>query len=173
MLNKKTLFNGVYALALFGAITSCFGILNELLNLIQLYDKAIDNLLDRFKMKYFLTPFVYHLVAFIICTATVVVLILYLTNVLKEKHVWIPNVCIIITCVTMFVLSLTFIYQVQYLSKYRYYYLEPFDYTTLYAFRSLAMSYIASVGTILFCNIAQSIVKKRSVENNTEQETQE
>ena len=169
MLNKKTLFNAVYALALFGAITSCIGILNELLNLAQLYDKGITNLLAHYEVEDFLIPFIYHLLAFILCTFTVIILILYVTNILKEKQVWIPNACIIITCVIIFALSWTFIYQVQNeAAKQEYYKVAAFDYTTLYTFRSIVMSYIASAGTILFCNITQSIAKKRDIENHIE-----
>ena len=175
MLNKRTLFSGVYALALFGAITSCIGILNELLNLVQLYDKGITNLLvNYYEKEDFLIPFVYHLVAFVLCFFTVMVLIMYVTNILKEKHVWIPNVCIIITCVTVFALSWTLIYQVQQLNyKGDHYYVGSFDYTTLYAFRSVVLSYIASTVTILFCNIIQCRSKKRALQNHTDEETQE
>lgn len=42
-LNKKSLFNFVYAIALVGAVISCFGILNELLNVVQLYNVEINN----------------------------------------------------------------------------------------------------------------------------------
>ncbi len=173
MLDKKTLFNGVYALALFGAITSCIGILNEFLNIVQLYDKRIENLLSRYNEKDFLIPFIYLLVTFILCAFTVTVLILYLTNVLKGKTVWLPNVCIIVTCVIIFVLSLTFIHQVKYIVHLSpYYSIGSFDYTTLYSFRSLVMSYIASTVTILFCNIIQSVAKKRGIEAHTYKETQ-
>lgn len=172
MLNKKTLFNGVYALALFGAITSCIGILNELLNLVQLYDKGISNLIAHYEKKDFLIPFVYHLVVFILCAFTVVMLILYVTSILKEKHVLLLNVCIIITCVIIFALSCTLVYQVQYeVYKRDYYNVSAFDYTTLYTFRSIVMSYIASVGTILFCNITEDIAKKRGVENHIDKGT--
>ena len=43
MLNKKSLFNFVYAIALVGAVISCFDILNELLNVVQLYNVEINN----------------------------------------------------------------------------------------------------------------------------------
>lgn len=171
MLNKNTSFSGVYAIALFAAITSCIGILNELLNLVQLCDKEILNLLRH--QEDLLIPLVYLLVAFVLCLFTVIVLIMYVTNILKEKHVWIPNVCIIITCVVIFVLSWTLIYQVQYLSHNSdYYIVGSFNYTTLYAFRSAVMSYIASTVTILFCNIIQSIAKRKGAKNRTDGETQ-
>ena len=168
MLNKKTLFNGVYALALFGAITSCIGILNELLNLLQLYDRTVINLLNTYGGDDFWIPVIYQLVTFVLCCFTVIVLILYITNILKEKHIWIPNMCIIITCVIIFVLSFTLIYQVENAN----YVLKSFHYTTVYAFRTVVLSYIVSVGTVLFCNITESISKKRGIENHTEKETQ-
>ena len=83
MLNKNTLFSGVYAIALFAAIMSCIGILNELLNLVQLCDKEILNLLRH--QEDLLIPLVYLLVAFVLCLFTVIVLIMYVTNILKEK----------------------------------------------------------------------------------------
>ncbi len=173
MLNKKAVFNIVYAVALFGAITSCIGILNELLNLAQVCNKGIDNLIAEYTREKFLIPFRYHLVAFSLCAFTVLVLFLYITNVLKEKHVWIPNVCIIITCVIIFVLSWTLIYKVQYKDSYQeFYHIGSFNYTTLYAFRSMIMSYIASVVTVLFCNIVQSIWKKRDTKHHTDREPQ-
>ena len=87
MLNKKTLFNGVYAVALFSAISTCFGIFNELLNIMQLYDKEIVNLLNSYKNEDFFIPFFYFLLTFIVCAATVVILILSLqTSWMKNTH---------------------------------------------------------------------------------------
>ena len=174
MLNKKTLFNTVYSIALFGAITSCIGILNELLNLIQLYNKGISSLIGQYSWESLSIPFVYHLVAFILCTFTVIMIILHVTNILKEKHDRILNACIITTCVIIFALSLTFIYQLQYEAEYsKRYMLSTFDYTTLYTFRSVVMSYIASVGTILFCNIIECRSKKKGLQAPTDEEAQE
>ena len=165
MLNKKTLFNGVYALALFGAITSCIGILNEFLNLVQFWTKGVANLKPYFTKESLWIPFVYHLLAFILCAFTVIILVLSVTNRLKGKYARLPNACIIITCVIIFALSWTLVYPFQYESREGLYSVRPFDYTTLYTFRSLVMSYIASVGTILFCNITQSIAKKKGIES--------
>ena len=174
MLNKKTLFNGVYAVALFSAISTCFGIFNELLNIMQLYDKEIVNLLNSYKNEDFFIPFFYFLLTFIVCAATVVILILSLTNKLDEKYAQLPNVSIIASCAVTFILACTFIYLIQRYSAYDDYYLiRSFDYTTLYAFRSLVMSYIASVGTILLCNIIQSKTENKVIANPADEETQE
>ena len=54
----------------------------------------------------------------------VTVLILYLMNVLEEKYAWILNICIIITCVIIFVLSWTLIYQVKHKAYNQNYYIE-------------------------------------------------
>lgn len=174
MLNKKTLFNGVYAVALFSAISTCFGIFNELLNIMQLYDKEIVNLLNSYKNEDFFIPFFYFLLTFIVCAATVVILILSLTNKLDEKYARLPNVSIIASCAVTFILACTFIYLIQRYSAFAdYYFIRSFDYTTLYTFRSLVMSYIASVGTILLCNIIQSKTENKVIANPADEETQE
>ena len=169
MLNKKTLFNGVYALGLFGAFTSCFGILNELLNLAQLYGKGVGDLLGKYAEKEFWIPLVYYFVTFMLCALTVTLLIFYLVGVLKQKDVWILNLCIIVACVVIFVMSLLLVYFLQDFNSYsELYRLSYYDYLTVYSFRSGAMSFIASAVVILFCNLIQARSQTKSEKNSTD-----
>ena len=159
MINKKTLFNIVYAIAIFSAFTSCVGILNEFLNHTQLYGKSVTNLIT-YTGRNFWIPFIFYFIAFALCALTVTVIVFYLVGILKDKDRWMVNGCIILTCTIIFVLSLVLFLPLQSLSShYDKYTLSYYDYMTIYAFRSGVMSFIASSLVILFCNILQSKVK--------------
>ena len=150
MLNKKTLFNGVYALALFGAITSCIGILNEFLNLAQLYDVYVIDAYE-FVRRYFWVPFFFYLITFVICTFAVTLQILFVLGKHERNRIFSLNISIIASCAIVFLLSLIFVY----ILRGDNHSLEYFEYLINYTFRSGVMSFIASMGVILICNIIE------------------
>ena len=150
MLNKKTLFNGVYALALFGAITSCIGILNEFLNLAQLYDVYVIDAYD-FVGEYFWVPFFFYLITFVICTFAVTLQILFVLGKHERNRIFSLNISIIASCAIVFLLSLIFVY----ILRGDNHSLKYFKYLINYTFRSGVMSFIASMGVILICNIIE------------------
>ena len=148
MLNKKTLCHIVYAIALVGAITSCFGILNELLNLVPFYDLSIKNTYS-FKAEDFWIPFYFYLIAFVICAFAVTMIVLYISGILKHDRLGLLNCCIIASCAILLVLPFVFVY-VLFNDRAS---LEYFQYLMSYTLRSGIMSFISSTGIILFCNL--------------------
>ena len=150
MLNKKSLFNIVYAIALIGAVMACIGILNEFLNVAQLYEMDIVNTYT-FTEKEFWIPFLYYFFAFVISAFAVAMVILHILNVQKERRI--VNISIIAACGTLFVMSIVLVYFLrsysEYYAEYRLWY---YDYLIVYSFRSGVLSFIANMGIILFCN---------------------
>ena len=73
MLNKKSLFHFVYAIALVGAIMACIGILNEFLSIAQLYGITVEDALS-FKKESYFEPFFFYLLAFLISAGAVTVI---------------------------------------------------------------------------------------------------
>ena len=67
MLNKKTVFNIVYGLALVGVISGCFGMLNEYLNVAQISGRAISNVIGKYENW---AALAYPRTAFIVCAET-------------------------------------------------------------------------------------------------------
>lgn len=155
MLNKKSIFNIVYAIALFGAFTSCVGILNELLNFGQLFGSEVNDMYE-FTSKSFWIPFVYYFISFIISAVTITFLILHLINKFNCKYL---NSLIIISCLILFILSLTLIY----LFLDGWYLMQYYEYLIVYTLRSGIMSFIANMIVIVLCN---SIDKKSKIKSS-------
>ena len=166
MLNKKTVFNIVYGLALVGVISGCFGMLNEYLNVAQISGRAISNVIGKYENW---AALAYPRTAFIVCAVTTVVLLLCIPAVSKGKLVWIPNLCILIACVVVLILSLRLIGR---LEINRYGAIHNFDYTIIYAFRSVALSYVASAVTLFVCNIIHAKTQKRETANQVIEQEQ-
>ena len=154
MLNKKSIFNFIYAFALFGAFTSCIGILNELLNISQLFGNEVNDLYEFFG-KSFWIPFAYYLVAFIVSAITTTFLILNLVNKFNPNNI---NTLIITACIILFALSLTLIY----LFLKGSYFIQYYDYLVTYTFRSGVMSFIANMAVIILCNYINKKAKTES-----------
>ena len=76
MLNKKQFFNIVYAIALVGAITACFAILNEFLQVLQLNGVVVENLIS-YKKRDFWIPFLYYLTTFVLGAAAVILILFH------------------------------------------------------------------------------------------------
>lgn len=168
MLNKKTLFNVVYAIAFFSMITSCFGILNELLNLVDLYDKRVYSLVTRYDGEEFSTIFTYFLISFCLCALTTIVLLVCMKSIAKGNLIWVPNLFIAITCIAILILSLTLFFQLGSVDN-NTVSISSFEYTLIYAFRSIVLSYIASAMTLFVCNIIHWRSIKKLSESHEEE----
>lgn len=168
MLNKKTVFNIVYGLALVGVISACFGMLNEFLNVAQISGRVITNV-----GTYESWPaLAYPRTAFIVCALATVVLLLCIPAVSKGKLVWIPNLCILIACVVVLILSLRLIGRLERFNLYGTPVIDNFNYTIIYAFRSVALSYVASAVTLFVCNIIHAKTQKRETANQVIEQEQ-
>jgi uncharacterized membrane protein len=167
MLNKKSLFNIVYAIALIGAVSACVGFLSEFLNVAQLHGMNVTGTYT-FEGKGFWIPLLYYFFAFVICTFATTMVILHILNVLKDRSM--VNISIIVACGIVFLMSLVLIYFIRYYNdRYQYYYLSYYRYLINYTFRSGALSFIANMGIILFCNIIDSKIQANLIktqENN-------
>ena len=152
MLNKKNLFNLVYAIALVGAIMSCVGILSELLNVLQLRGVLVQNTVNM-KEETFMEPFLFYLIAFLVSAVAVAFLLLYMLGKINKTAV---NSVLAAACAIMLVLSFVFIVVIREpsSSKKDYLYLiQYFDYMVYYTFRSGVMSFVANAGILLGCHL--------------------
>lgn len=155
MLNKKTIFNFVYAMALVGAVLSCVGILNEFLNIAQLKGFHIRNDVATLTGDDYYKPFFFYLVAFIVSALALTLLLLRLFAGQKSFHVA-ANLLALAACIVLIVLSFVFLAdEFQQLSPgYGYdYWISYFDYLIYYTFRTGIMSFVANAGVILVCNL--------------------
>ena len=156
MLDKKSLFNFVYAIALVGAVMSCIGILNEFLNISQLYKITITSMITMKGESYFV-PFFFYLVAFIISAFAVTLVIFRLlgNSKLNKANV---NAVLFVACIILLLMSFVFIL---FLRKYsKFYYLPYSKYLFYYTFRTGVMSFVANMGVILVCNLVDEKNKK-------------
>ena len=141
MLNKKTLFNMVYAVALVGAAMTCIGFLNEFFTVEQLYNVGVNNL-TTFRGETFWAPFWFYLLSFLVSTAAVVLLILRIVGILKCKP-WIVNLCLGIACLILLILSFTFIFSRRYYSDYsEKWLLNYYSYMNYYTLRTGVMQFV-------------------------------
>ena len=164
MLNKKSLFNLVYAIALVGAIMACVGILNELLNVLQLRGVLVQNTVNM-KEETFMEPFLFYLIAFLVSAVAVAFLLLYMLGKINKIAV---NSVLAAACAVMLVLSFVFIVVIREpsSSKKDYLYLiQYFDYMVYYTFRSGVMSFVANVGILLVCNLLDGKCKKEQADD--------
>ncbi len=161
MLNKKQIFNIVYAIALVGAITACFGILNEFLQVSQLYGSGVSNF-AKFWGKTFWTPCWFYLSAFIVGGASVVLVVWRLLFSSKLN----PNVFLMIAMSLLFVMTMVqvFIFRDLYGEVF---WLSYDEYFYIYTFRSAAMSLILHLGLILGCNIINEKYCKKAAAEQT------
>lgn len=165
MLNKKSLFNIVYAIAMIGAAMACIGMLNEFLNVAQLHDIYVVNA-HTFNEEDYWIPLLYYFFAFVISAFAVTMVILHILNVLKERRI--VNISIIAACGTLFLMSFVLVYLLRYGGgNYYEYILQYYDYLIIYSLRSGVLSFIANMGIILFCNRIDDKSKTLPVEEQT------
>jgi uncharacterized membrane protein len=166
MLDKKSLFNIVYAIALIGAAMACIGMLNEFLNVAQLHDIYVKNTYT-FTEKEFWIPFLYYFFAFVISAFAVTMVILHILNVLKERRK--VSISIIAACGTLFLMSIILVYFLRSVSDSNYYEyrLSYYGYLIVYSLRSGVLSFIANMGIILFCNRIDDKSKTSLAEEQT------
>lgn len=164
MLNKKSLFNIVYAIALIGAVMACIGMLNEFLNVAQLYDVYVVNT-HTFSEEDYWIPFLYYFFAFVISAFAVTMVILHILNVLKERRI--VSISIIAACGILFLMSCVLVYLLRYDVGYHEYFLQYYDYLIVYSLRSGVLSFIANMGILWFCNRIDDKSKTLPVEEQT------
>ena len=160
MLNKKSLFHFVYAIALVGAIMACIGILNEFLSIAQLHGVAINNTITLKKESYF-EPFFFYLLAFLVSAGAVAVLLLHLFEIVKLDRKTV-NIILLSACGVLLVMSFVFLYFLGYHYKWTDYFsketgesyrIEYFNYIIYYTFRTAVMSFLANMGVVLACHL--------------------
>ena len=171
MLNKKSILNFVYAIALVGAIISCVGILSELLNIAQLYRVQVynENTMSS-ELPYYAYSFLFYIVAFLISASAVALMILNLLKegILSKKAV---NIGICAACAVLFIMSFVIFYVLRYKPGEGFYYthitasIASMNYVTYYSFRTCIMSFIANAGIVVACNILNEKCKKNDAES--------
>lgn len=168
MLNKKTVFNFVYAIGIIGLITTCIGFLNEIMGLVQLMcGIVVENLWYTGWRETVI--FCFYLVTFFISAFVATVVILKRFGTLKWKK---ANLICIICCAVMLVLSLALIYLLKRQPSVYSYNLIYRYYTFYYTLRTGAMSFIAYFGIVLGCDIIEKRCNKKQAEeqkDNTEE----
>lgn len=172
MLNKKTLFNVAYAIGLVGAFMTCVGFLNEFLSVAQLYGVGVVNLMT-FKGDKFWASFWFYLLSFLVATATVMLLTLRLTNILKcDPRV--VNLCAVAACVILLILSYTFPFTVRYYMEYSEKWgMGYYAYMNYYTLRTGVMQFIGNMAIILVCHLIEWRAGKTPAVQATEETTDE
>lgn len=160
MINKKTVFQIVYAVALVGTVLSCIGILNELLNIAQLYDHYISSV-GYIRKKDFFVPFAFYLAAFVISAFAALLLVLRTCGAIKRCKKTV-SVLVLAACAVLIALSVVFIFvireEVVYSSAKGE--LEYFNYMHYYALRTVVMSFVANAGIVWVCDLVDGKRKK-------------
>ena len=163
MLNKKRIVDLVYAVSLLGLITSCFGVLNELFQILQINGILITNTYT-LKGKYFWITFAFHLVLLLIGLFFSSILVMRLCcpdklPVILRRDLWLA-VGVLVLIVLPFVYGLLirsyrqpYYYDEYGQSKGGYHYFAYFEYLLLYTLRSAAMTMAAHLGVIFGCNL--------------------
>ena len=176
MLNKKVLLNIVYAVGLVGTFLTCFGFLNELLNVLQLDDTQVSNL-TVFTGETFQKSCWVYAVAFLISALTATVLMLYVFGPLKHKKRTV-NVCLILACLFLLALSFSVIFVFRWDAampeKYGYSYnLSYVRYMVYNTLRTGIMQFVGNVGIILLCHLIDRRASKVSIVGTAEDKVDE
>ena len=164
MLNKKHVFNIVYAVALIGAIMACFGIFNEFLQVLQLKGVMVENFIIYDKRNFWIS-FIYFLTAFLLGSTSVVLILLHFKFPQRIKL----NMFLIIAIAVLFAMSMLgvcfFSPVIRQGYALRHPWLDYGNYMIIYTLRSTAMTLISCLGTILGCNIInEKYCKKAATE---------
>ena len=166
MLNKKTVFNFVYAIGIIGLITTCVGFLNEVIGLVQLMcGTVVESLWGTGWHETVI--FCFYLVTFFISAFVATVVILKRFGTLKWKK---ANLICIICCAVMLVLSLALVYILARKTSRYPQYLNYRYYTFCYPLRTGAMSFIAYFGIVLGCDIIEKRCNKKQAEEQKSDE---
>ena len=174
MLNKKSIFNFVYAIALVGMVLSCVSILSEFFNISQLYGVNIDgNYILSPEEKYYGVSYFFYLFAFIISSSVAVFIFFDVFNLIKKIKMSNKVFTIIIcaACGTLFLMSFIIMMCLRYKIDSAYqrygiiYSLDNFIYLIGYTFRTCIMSFIANAGIVVACNVLNEKFKKNDAES--------
>ena len=160
MINKKTVFQFVYAIAFVGTILSCIGILNELLNIAQLYGLCIGGSVGYIKKGDYFVPFAFYLAAFVISALVALLLVLRTCGAIKRSKKTV-SVLVLVACAVLIALSVVFIFVIREGEiTYRHGNLKYFNYMHYYAFRTVVMSFVANAGIVWVCDLVDGKRKK-------------
>jgi len=161
MLNRKMILNTVYAFSLIGLIVSCFSVLNEIFQILQIHDITITNTYT-LKGSDFWETFLFYLLLLVIGLFFSAVLVMRmwipdkLPTVLK-KDLWIAvGALVLIVLPFVYGILIRSYSEPYYGETYQrdgYYFYQYFEYLLLYTFRSVAMTMAAHLGVIFGCNL--------------------
>ena len=161
MLNKKRIVDLVYAVSLLGLITSCFGVLNELFQILQINGILIKNTYT-LKGKDFWITLSFYLVLLLIGLFFSAVLVLRLCRpdklpVILHRDLWLAVGVLLLVLLPFVYGGLIRSYSMPYHDEYIQidgkHFFDYFEYLLLYTLRSAAMTMAAHLGVILGCNL--------------------
>ena len=160
MLNKKILFNLLYAIALVGAILTCIDMLTEFLNVAQLYGFGATIFNPRMRGTKYMAPFCLFLGAFVVAAVAILFEVFHLLRAVKK--VGVVNTVEILLCVVLLATSFA-VWVLLDTGSTR----TELEYRFYFAFRSLAMTFSANMGILLVCKWWDSRHKKAQAAEQT------
>lgn len=173
MINKKQIFQIVYAIALIGAIIACIGFLASMIELFQLRGVWIRNLGtldDEFG------PMCKNYQNALICGAVAVVVTLFNVFFGKKLGRWMSLVnCVVLLVAIVVFFILTLNVQSEFLIEtkgHTYPEFESLAFSLVSAFRASAMSMVAYLTVLFGCNVIDVICyKKEKIKTDSEIES--
>ena len=173
MLNKKTIFNVVYATAVIGLISTCFGLLTELTNFLELrkpdlFSGGVHEFYNHEEKKII----TYFTVALLLCLSSTIAFLIPLFC--KKKKVSLISVMIasalsVATCVTMlfFTSSLLKIFARSSLHHSGTYghEIRSAGYLVCTTFRTAALTFACYAAILIVCNVIHCIYKTKNTPN--------
>ena len=150
MIDKKQIFQIVYAIALIGAIVTCFGFLSAILELLLtngVYVRGLGTITNEI----FFVPLAYYLVSLLFGVLAVIVSLNSLRGSSNGKRKT-GNAVLVIAIVVLLGLASTmqFFFWLPMVGDYRALY--PLEYSLIGSFRASAMSMVAYFVILIGCN---------------------
>lgn len=150
MINKKQIFQIVYAIALIGAIITCFGFLSAILELLLLNGIHLRGL-GIITNEIFFVPLAYYLVSLLFGVLAVIVSLNSLRGSSNGKRKTGSAVLVIAIVVLLGLAStMQFIFMLPMFGAYRE--LNSLEYSLMGSFRASAMSMVAYLVILVGCN---------------------
>ena len=174
MFNKRMIFNVIYAIAIVGLISTCFGLFNELFGIAQ-QRRVETSGFSWNKSQDYQKVFNFYLISFLLCLSATILLIL--GHVIKHggliKDI-ILAVYSIASSATIIILSvqLSHFLRTESPSWDFDWILSISDYYAVTTLRTAAFSFICYVLIILTCNLVDNIIKRKTAAQDCT-ETQE
>ncbi len=160
MLNRKSILNTVYAFSLIGLIVSCFSVLNEIFQILQINKIEIHNTYT-LKGSDFWETFLFYLLLLLIGLFFSAVLTMRMWAPAKlpaclQKDRWLAVGALVLIVLPfvygILIRSYSRPYYSEFIQSDGYHYYQYFEYLLLYTFRSVAMTMAAYLGVIFGCN---------------------